>query len=129
MGFPGPLGRCQKDSGALFISNLLILGLARCRSECKLAQQACWQALRGNDDSFVSLLGSSASIVKLKKAVCKKACRDKKLPKLIDWHDEKFEPRENEDIDRETTQLSMEKLQQAAASAGVTARMKTGEEL
>ena len=73
--------------------------LGYCRSECTLVQRACQGALRGHEDTLVSLLLKGTGPKKTKEKMCKKLC-GKKRPKISDWKDEPFEARDQKEAER-----------------------------
>mmetsp|Transcript_1318 Transcript_1318/g.1160 ORF Transcript_1318/g.1160 Transcript_1318/m.1160 type:complete len:352 (-) Transcript_1318:58-1113(-) len=62
-----------------------------CNKECKAVQKACSGALKGREESLVSLIREGAGVGRLQREVCKKPC-SKTLPELQHWKDEPFVP-------------------------------------
>ncbi|CAL1157975.1 unnamed protein product [Cladocopium goreaui] len=97
-------------------------GLGYCRGECTIVQRACQSSLRGKEESLASMLQQDTANKKMKEKVCKKIC-EKKRPKIADWKDEPFEPRDPKEVE---TQDMMAKMK---AETGMSMKMYSREEL
>merc|ERR1719410_1941697 len=71
-----------------------------CKSECLTVQRACSAALKGREEDLVSMLQGRKSAKEMKKNMCKKQCK-KTLPKLKQWTDEAFAPRDEKEVETE----------------------------
>merc|ERR1712079_118084 len=71
-----------------------------CKSECLTVQRACSAALKGREEDLVKMLQGHKSAKELKKNVCKKQCK-KTPPKLKQWTDEAFAPRDEKEVETE----------------------------
>ena len=83
-----------------------------------MLQRACKKVVHKSKTSLAKLLAESASASKIETRLCTKICEEEK-PRLIDWVDEPFTPRFNEDLDQEATKLSIDKMHKAVADAGM----------
>eukprot|EP00435_Cladocopium_sp_Y103_P075506 s111_g58.t3 len=111
----------QEDPGGpLSVEKQDVLGY--CKGECTVVQRACQSSLRGKEESLASMLQQDTGNKKMKEKVCKKIC-EKKRPKIADWKDELFEPRDPKEVE---TQDMMAKMK---AETGMSMKMYSREEL
>mmetsp|Transcript_127231 Transcript_127231/g.360105 ORF Transcript_127231/g.360105 Transcript_127231/m.360105 type:complete len:227 (+) Transcript_127231:72-752(+) len=75
-------------------------GLGECRNECLTMQRACAAALKGQEEAMVELLMAGKGQNEMKKKLCKKQCA-KAPPRLKEWTDEVFVPRDEKEVETE----------------------------
>merc|ERR1711896_67075 len=98
------------------------MGVGFCNNECLIVQRGCQAALKGKEETLVSLLMKNANVKELKKKICKKLC-DKKLPKLGKWTDELFKPRDQKEMETEDL------IEKMKAETGMGMKMYKREDL
>lgn len=79
--------------------------VGHCRNECRTIQKSCAKAIKGKEESLVSLLLESVGLARLHNMICDRACKKQDLLKLDSWVDETF----NVDKDTEINSL-MDKM-------------------
>lgn len=90
-----------------------------CTNECQVAVRACTKALKGHEEILKDMVLANKPIKEIQKAVCKKACKKKKLAPLEFWKDELFEERKQQDVEVQTLQRIMDQM------PGVSTNIKT----
>lgn len=97
-------------------------GIGKCRMECLTIQRACAMVLKNKEETIVELLMSGKSADAIKSKVCKKLCA-KKLPKLTEWVDEAFSPRDQKEVEAE------ERVEKMRAETGQNFKMWSRDEI
>jgi len=114
----------KKQGDKLVLSRESMVG--HCKSECLSVQRACTAALKDKEEEIVEVMKSSLKEEKgaeeLKAAICKKSC-SKKLPKLKNFVDEPFKPRDPKEVEAE------ERVKKMEAETGQKFKMWSREEI
>jgi len=97
-------------------------GIGLCKSECLALQRACAATMKNKEETMVELLMSGKGPAEIKKKVCKKVCA-KKLPKLIEWHDEPYRQRDPKEVEAE------ERVEKMRAETGQNFKMWSRDEI
>eukprot|EP00416_Gambierdiscus_australes_P042618 CAMPEP_0171108166 /NCGR_PEP_ID=MMETSP0766_2-20121228/68330_1 /TAXON_ID=439317 /ORGANISM="Gambierdiscus australes, Strain CAWD 149" /LENGTH=212 /DNA_ID=CAMNT_0011569619 /DNA_START=143 /DNA_END=781 /DNA_ORIENTATION=+ len=98
--------------------------MGECRGECLVLHKACKQVLKGKEETLISLMVQSKGVASMREKLCKRSCERKKgLPKLGDWVDEAFVPKDEKDVEMEDL---MERMK---ADTGMGMKMYKREDL
>jgi len=97
-------------------------GIGLCKLECLALQRACAASMKNKEETVVELLMGGKGADQLKKKVCKKIC-GKKLPKLTNWKDEPYSPRDPKEVEAE------ERVEKMRAETGQNFKMWSRDEI
>jgi len=99
----------KKQGDSLTLHRQELVGF--CKSECLSVQRACTASLKDKEEDIIELMKTSLKEEKgadeLKAQICKKPC-GKKLPKLKNFVDEPFKPRDPKEVEAEDRVKKME---------------------